>query len=109
MADKSLIQTTAGQHYTAVAAGGTGDAVVSAEPGRACKVVCTAAGTASFEIYDHASASASGTLIYKSPADTEAGSMFDLQVPVAAGIVFKKAAGTPACVVTYTKDSAYGR
>lgn len=110
MADYSTLQTGGGQKTAAVAAGsGTADVVVSALPGRVCRLVITTAGTAALELYDHASASSGAKLIWKSGAtpavDTD---NITLDIPVANGIVAKQANGSAAVTIYFTEDTVAG-
>lgn len=108
MADLA-IQHTDGSHKTgAVAASSTGDVVVSAKPGRICKLVITTAGSAALELYDHASASSGAQLVWKSPATTVLGEVYTIDLPVANGIIGKRASNTPAYTVSYSEDGVAG-
>jgi len=110
MADLSKLQTDGGQKTAAVAAGsGAADVVVSAKPGRINRIVITTAGTASLELYDHASATAGAKLVWKSGAtpavDTDNKT---LDIPVANGIVALQASGTAAVTIYFTEDEVAG-
>ena len=65
-ADTVLQQSTGGQFTAVAAAGATGAVVISAVPGRLCRIVVTTLGTVATIIYDHASA-ASGTALFTIP------------------------------------------
>jgi len=105
MADFSSPQSNGGQSNAAVAAGsGAADVVVSAAPGRVCKVVIIAAGSAALKLYDHATATSGAKLIWASPATTVAGDQYTLDIPVANGIVALQASGSPLAAVTYGPD-----
>lgn len=107
MADKSILHTTGGQYRAAIATGTT-EVVVSTQAGRLNKLVYVGGGTAAIEIYDSATTSTAGVLVYASIATTTAGNTVDLQIPIETGIVVKRASGTPAGLVTYTKSGTYG-
>ena len=105
MADYSFVQSLGGTKRGAVAAGsGAADVVVSAKPGRICRLVVTTAGTAALELHNHASTSSSTTLVWKSAATPAVGDIITLDLPVSAGIVAKQANGSAAVTVYYTED-----
>lgn len=108
MADYSFQQSSGGQKTNTVAASSTGDVVVSSKPGRICKIVITTAGSASLELYDHASASSGATMVWKSPATTVLGETYTVNIPVANGIIGKRQSNTPAYTVSYTEDKVAG-
>lgn len=87
---------------TAVLAAGAGTVVVKASPGRLCKVVVTAAGTATdnITIYDNASA-ASGTVLAVIAGGGTVGTVYDLQMPAANGIFASNVASGPAVTISY--------
>lgn len=98
----ALLVTTGGASTAAVNAGATGaPVVIKAGPGRLCRIVVTALGTALINIYDNASA-ASGTILFTIPASAAAGTIYDVQMPAALGIVAGNAANTPALTVSYS-------
>ena len=110
MSDYSYLSSDGGQKIAAVAAGaGAADVVVSAKPGRVCRLVVTTAGTAALELYDHASASAGATLIWKSIATPAVGDSLTLDIPVQNGIVAKQASGSAAITVSFVEDATGGR
>lgn len=106
--DKSKPVSYGGQHTSYHAAGASGAAAALAAPGRLCRVVVLAAGTAATNIYDNASA-ASGTKLYTLPASPTVGTIYDLQFPAANGIYVGGATNTSSILVTYTKNTPYGR
>src|SRR4051794_29635326 len=100
MADYALQQTLGGQKTAAVAAGaGTADVVVSAVPGRVTKIVTTTTGSASLELYDHATASAGAKLVWKSPTVQTTGDNITLDLPLGLGLVAKQVSGSAAVTV----------
>jgi len=109
MADLSMPQTTGGQKTAAVIAGvGAADVVVTAVPGRVCKLVVTTAGTATLELYDHATASSGAKLVWKSVATPAVGTIYVLDIPLQYGLVAKQANGSAAITAFYTEDGVSG-
>jgi hypothetical protein len=74
--------------------------VVKAAPGRLCKVIVVATGTAAVSIYDNASA-ASGNILFTVPAAAATGSIYDLHITATAGIYVGGTTNTPALNCTY--------
>lgn len=91
--------STGGQFSQAVAAA-SGTTTLKAAPGRLCRIVITAAGTASITFFDNASA-ASGTVLFISPASTSIGTIFDVQVPAQNGITASNPASSPGFTVSW--------
>lgn len=105
MADYSTLHSQGGTATTAVPAGsGAADVVVSSKPGRLTKIYFIAAATATLELYDHASASSGAALIWKSPTTVALGVQYDVDIPVANGIVALQANGSGLVCVGYTVD-----
>jgi len=96
-----LLATLGGRLTAAVAAGvGTAAVVVKANPGRLCKITVTTLGTAALSFYDNAAA-ASGTVLFTIPASAAVGTIYDVQMPAAAGIVAGQVSNSPAVTVSY--------
>jgi hypothetical protein len=89
-----------GGKFSQAVASGAGTVVLKAAPGRLCRIIITAAGTASFSVFDNASA-ASGTLLYISPATTSLGQIIDVQVPAQNGITVSNPASGPGVTVSW--------
>jgi hypothetical protein len=108
MPDLSFQNTYGGQYTTQCTA--ATPAVVTATPGRLCRIVVNVAGTAATVFYDNASA-ASGKIVYTLKASPSVGDTYDVQMPVDNGIYFSGAANTSGVTVSYTKDSgtSHGR
>lgn len=93
------VVSTGGSSTVAVGAGGGAAAVVvKASPGRLCRVLVTATGSANLLFYDNASAG-TGTVIGVVPSTAVLGQTFDIQAPAVNGIVAEQASGSPACTV----------
>lgn len=92
-----------GGQATAAVAGGAGNTVVSASPGRLCRVLVTTAGAGSGSvlIYDNAS-EASGTVLGVISAAAAVGGVSVFDMPAANGIVVANVASGPALTVSYT-------
>ena len=82
-------------------AAGAGTTVIKGAPGTLCTVVITAAGTASLQIFDNATAG-SGTLLLTSPATTTLGQIFNVFGAAMNGITALGATGTPGFTVFYS-------
>jgi hypothetical protein len=106
MSDFSYQNTTGGQ-YTKDAAAAT-PTVIAAGPGRLCRIIVTAVGTAATKFYDNASA-ASGVILYTLKASPAVGDIYDVQMPAANGIYCEGAANSSGVTVAYTKDATHGR
>jgi hypothetical protein len=74
--------------------------VVKASPGRLCKLIVIASGTAAVSIYDNASA-ASGTVIFTIPANAATGTIYDLHISATLGIYVGGVTNSPALLATY--------
>jgi len=111
MADKAQQNSNGGQSYYAAAAGTGGAGIALTGGGRLCKVVVMSQGSAATDIYDNTAAS--GTKIFSLPASgtqtVYAGTIYDLQVPVANGLYVAGTTNTSALTVTYSSDTVYGR
>ncbi len=84
-----------------VAAGvGIAAVVIQAKGGMLKKVIVIAAGTAAISLYDNAAAAA-GTVLLTIPANTVAGTIYDLNEPVQNGITAGQVNNSPALEVTY--------
>ncbi|MGH7743288.1 MAG: hypothetical protein ACREQ5_00500 [Candidatus Dormibacteria bacterium] len=94
--------TTSGGSTTAVIAAGAGTTVVKASPGRLCRITVTTAGTTgAVTFYDNA-ASGSGTVLFVVPGSSvTVGTIYDVQMPAAAGITAVAAASGPALTVSF--------
>jgi hypothetical protein len=85
-----------------VAAGaGTAAVAVKNSPGRLCKVVVVATGTAAVSIYDNASA-ASGSVLLTIPANAATGTVYDVGEIAANGITVGQVSNSPALALTYS-------
>jgi len=92
--------STFGGQFSQAVASGAGTVTLKAAPGRLCRIVITAAGTAAVSIFDNASA-ASGTALFISPATTNLGSIIDVQVPAQNGITVSNPASGPNVTVSW--------
>ncbi len=113
MSDLSNITSDGGQYtrpVAAITATSGGAVVITANPGRLCRVIVTAAGTgAVLAFYDNASAS-TGTVLFSTAATTQTvGTIFSPQMPAASGVVAAQITGSPGVCVSYVSDTAYGR
>jgi hypothetical protein len=91
-------------NYAITAAKGTAT-IISASPGRLCRIIVTSAGTGTstnfLTFYDNASA-ASGNILGLLSWTIANGTMLDFQTPAANGITCSAGGtGTPALTVTY--------
>lgn len=107
-ADQSKPISTGGQYTSYHAAGASGAAAALAAPGRLCRLVVLTSGSAATVIYDNASA-ASGTKLYTLKASPTVGDVLDLQLPAVNGIYVAGATNTSSVLVTYSKNTPYGR
>lgn len=106
MADLSIPQNSGGQ-YVGQFTGGNVETLVYTGAGRICKIAIITAGTAMISVYD-GTQSTGGTLIYSTITNDVTGTIKDVQLPVATGIVVKGTTGSGGCAVGYNKSSAYG-
>lgn len=106
MADLSVPQNTGGQ-FSGVFTGGAVETLVYTGAGRLSKIHILTAGTAMISVYDGV-ASTGGTLIYSTITNDVTGTIKDVQLPIAVGIVVKGAAGSGGCLVTYNKGGPLG-
>lgn len=113
MADLVKQHSEGGQFAVAIAAGTAADAVVSGSTagGRLCRVHCTTAGTVALQIFDSATTSgaAGAILLYQTTAALNPGDSVNVQMPFASGLVPVCITNTPGVVLTFNKDTAYGR
>jgi hypothetical protein len=95
------VVTPGGSATVAIAAGHTANTVVSASPGRLCRVLITTAGTATtVSIFDNATTN-SGTIIGIFPGTATAGTVFDFEMPAVNGITVGGASTNPAMTISY--------
>lgn len=96
-----------GQYTSYHAAGASGAGAASAKPGRLCKLSVLSSGSAATVIYDNASA-ASGTKLFTLAANPTVGVMYDIQMPVSAGIYVAGDTNTSALTLSYNSDGPHG-
>lgn len=90
-----------GWQTTAIAAGVTGNTVVSNASGMLSRIIVTATGTNKMNVYDNASA-ASGTVIGIVPANQAVdGKPFDLRMPTSNGITVQGNVNNPGVTVSW--------
>ena len=92
--------TVGGSATTAIASGTAGNTVVKASPGRLCRVLVTTTNTNPMQIFDNASTN-TGTIIGALPASPAVGTVYDFQLPAAAGITVAGNAANPAVTISY--------
>lgn len=113
MADKSFQLSTGGQACTTFTTSGSGDTVLSTSAGRLCSISILTGGITNIQFYDSSTTSGAATAkhVYTVARTTtgSTGKVFDLQIPLAYGLVVARAADAPGCVVTFTRDTTYGR
>ncbi len=101
----NVVDSQRGGQFTAAVTGGTtSNQIISAQPGRLCRALVTAAGTGSGTVpfYDNATTN-SGTVIGFIPATiTATGVPYIFDMPVVNGIVFTGATSGPALTVSYS-------
>lgn len=96
-----LIPAGATTGTVAIAASKTGNTVVKASAGRLCRVLITAAGTATtVSIFDNATTN-SGTIIGIFPGNSAAGTVYDFELPASNGITVGGASTNPAMTISY--------
>ncbi len=105
MADKSVPQNNGGQYIAT--SSGNGETLIYTGTGRVCRVCITTAGTASFSLYD-GTQSTGGTLIFTSLTNDALGTVKDIGMPFATGLVVKGTTGSAGICIGYNKDQAYG-
>lgn len=106
MADKSVPQNNGGQ-FTGQFTGGNVETLIYTGAGRLNKIHIITAGTTTWSIYDGTN-STTGTLIYSSITNDAIGTIKDVQLPVATGIVVKGTTGAAGMVIAYNKDGPLG-
>lgn len=75
--------------------------VVKATSGVLCRITITTLGSSAISIFDNAAA-ASGTVLFTIPANAAVGSIFDIRMPAALGIVVAaQTATTPAFTASF--------
>lgn len=99
VSDTFALQSASGGRSTSLYAAGTAsNVVIKGTPGRIGKVVVTATGTAGVNIYDNATTN-SGTILLAVPANAVVGTIYDVQLPAAAGITVGGVASSPALTI----------
>lgn len=88
-----------GGNSNAAIATGSSTTTIKNGPGRLCRIVITAAGTAAFTVYDNTAGS--GTALFVSPTSTSVGTIYDLQMPAMVGITVVNVASGPAITVSF--------
>lgn len=78
---------------------GASTTILKRGPGRVCRIVITAPGTAGFTVFDNTAGS--GSVIYASPATTSAGQVIDLLFPTQTGITVTNVASGPAFGISF--------
>lgn len=113
MADKAQQQSDGGQNSVVLAAGTAADAVLTGSTGggRLCKVHCTTAGTVTLQIFDSITTSGdpAAVLLYQTTAAMNPGDTANVNFPFVNGLIPKAITNTPGVVITFAKDTAYGR
>ena len=89
-----------GGRFSQAVASGAGTVIIKAAPGRLCRIVVTVAGTVAFSAFDNPAA-ASGTLLFTSPATTNLGTIFDIQIPAQNGITISNPDSGPGITVSW--------
>lgn len=85
----------------AVDAANNANAVVKAGAGVLCKILVTDSRAAAVTLYDHAT-QATGTVLFVVPGSAANGTIYDVQVPVANGIVASASATRSALTISYS-------
>lgn len=98
---RGFAATRGGSVTVGVPAGTTANTVVKATPGRLCRVLVTATGTAAVTFYDSGT-TASGTVIGYLAANSAAGTVLDCDLPAAVGITIAGNAANPGLTVSYS-------
>ena len=106
MADLSQPFNYGGQ-YTGQFTGGNVETLIYTGTGRLCKIHIITAGGAIAKFYDGTD-STTGTLLYTTITNDVTGTIKDVQVPIAVGIVVKGTTSAPGVVVAYNKTGPYG-
>jgi hypothetical protein len=92
---------TYGGQFTKAVASGAGTITLKAAPGRLCRISITTAGTVAFSVFDNASG-ASGPVIFTSPAITNIGKVFDVQIPAQSVITLSNPVSGPGFTVSWS-------
>lgn len=87
-----------GQFQATVAVAASG--AIKNAPGRLCTVTVTTAGTTSMTFFDNTSAS--GTILFITPATTTLGQIFQVLMPANIGIFASSGAGGPAVTLSFS-------
>jgi hypothetical protein len=98
--DGAAAVSIGGAQTVAVAAAGSAN--VKAAAGRLGRVLITVAGTASITFYDNAAGNSTGTIIGITPATTAVGTVYDFNLPAAAGISAVGGAGSPGVTIGFS-------
>lgn len=85
--------------FTAAIASGVVTTTIKSGIGRLCRISITAAGTASFTVFD--SLTGTGTALYVSPATNAVGTVIDIQMPAQIGITVVNQASGAAFTVSF--------
>jgi hypothetical protein len=96
------IVSPGGAATVAIPANTTTDTVVKAVAGRLCRVLVTALGTATGNvfIFDNAS-TATGTVIGMYPGDADIGALFEFEMPAANGITVQGVHNSPGVTISF--------
>jgi len=89
--------TSGGAVTTAISAGTAANTVISANPGKLCRILVTTVGTNPLQVFDNASTN-SGTIIAALAASAPIG-IYDFQMPAANGITVAGNAANPAVTI----------
>lgn len=93
-----IVETASGGNQTTpIAAGTAANTVISANPGRICRILVTTVGTNALQVFDNASTN-SGTVIAELAASAPIG-IYDFQMPAAIGITVAGNAANPAVTI----------
>jgi hypothetical protein len=99
----NLVADNVANKVGSVTAGsGAADVVVVAGSGVLHRLIVTTAGTAALSVYDHATATAGQSPLFTSGTTYALGTVTELNIPFANGLVFLQASGSAAVSVGYS-------
>jgi hypothetical protein len=113
MSDNIRNYSTGGQITTTFAGTGTGDLQLYTGPGRLCNVAIVTGGITFTRFYDSSTTSGAATAVQifvtAQTTTSSTGAKTEVQMPFTNGLLVSQVASVAACVVTYNKNTTYGR
>jgi hypothetical protein len=114
MAHKLIVQTDGGQYATTVAAAASGNALINSNgsavnsgAGMLHRIITLSNDINTTTFYDNTTGPG-GNVLFKVPANTAVGTIYQLQIPVANGIWAGGVVNSISAVVTWSNGNTYG-